>query len=103
MSLTAVHMKRYRAVILNLLEANHRAQKSRMDHIMLGLAMRGLGCGVGEYDVLTLLQDLCDRGYVRYDEKKNRLTNDTEISRIEITAAGRDVLEETRKDEAVGL
>lgn len=98
-----MHMKRYRAVILNLLEANHRGQKSRMDHIMLAMSMQSLGCGVGEYDVLTLLQDLCDRGYVRYDEKRNRLTNDTEISKIEITASGRDVLEETRKDGAIGV
>jgi len=96
-------MKRYRTVLLQLLNANHRAQHARMDHVMLAMAMRGVGCGVGENDVLTLLQDLCDRSFVRYNEKKNRLTHDTEISQIEITAAGRDILEGTRTDGAVEL
>jgi hypothetical protein len=101
--LTNDHIKRYRGEILRLLAVNHRGQKSRLDHVTMWYSLRGIGCDVGEDDVLTLLQDMCDRGYVRYDETRDRKTNEVRISKIEITSGGRDVFEGTRSDAAIYL
>ena len=86
-------IKRWRGIVVELLYARHQAQQSRRDHVALFAMLQDLGCDVGENDVLTLLQDLADRGYVGFHEKRNRLTNRLEISLIQLTAKGRDVYE----------
>jgi hypothetical protein len=63
--------------------------------------VRDLGCDVGENELITVLQDLFDRGYVVYSEKKNRFTNRVEISLIQLTPKGRDLGERTTEDLAV--
>ena len=96
--------KRLRAVILEMLQSNHDEQKSRLDSsaVWSGL-VRGLGFDVSEKEVITVLQDLQDRGYVRYDEIKNQRLGLYYIVRIELTAKGRDILEGTITDPAVEL
>jgi hypothetical protein len=99
----AAQNKRTRGVIIELLNGRHAAQQSRADHVALWHMLTDLGCDVGEADVLTHLQDLSDRGYVTFRQTKNRWTNRTEISLIQITPKGRDLLEGTIADPAVSF
>jgi hypothetical protein len=87
--------KRTRGVIIELLYGRHAAQQSRTDHIALWHMLTDLGCDVGENEVITQLEDLLDRGYVTFNQKKNRFTNRTEISVIQLTSKARDLFEET--------
>jgi hypothetical protein len=100
-TIDAAQSKRLRGVIIEVLYGRHTAQLSRADHVMLWHSMRDLGCDVGENDVLTTLQDLCDRDCVRFNQRKSRLTNRTEISLIQLTPRGRDLAEGTIQDPAI--
>lgn len=93
--------KRTRGAIIEVLYSRHAAQQHRVDHIALWRILRDLGCDVGENDVLTQLQDLNDRGYLKYVEDKNRKTNQVNISMIQLTSNGRDLCEGTLQDAAV--
>jgi hypothetical protein len=101
MSRDAVQTKRLRGAILDLVCARHSAQQTRMDSVALWHAMITLGFDLGENELITLLQDLGERKYLNFEEKKNRYTNRTEISRIGITPTGRDLCEKTTDDKAV--
>src|SRR6185437_2619781 len=85
--------KRLRGAVLELVYSRHSEQQSRMDHIALWSMLRELQNDCGENDVVTVLQDLRERGYLTFTEKKNRYTNRTEISLIQITPQGRDLVE----------
>jgi hypothetical protein len=99
----AAQSKRTRGVIIELLYGRHTAQQPRADHVALWHMLTDLGCDVGENDVLTHLQDLCDRGYVTFRQIKNRYTNRSEISLIQLTPKGRDLFEGTSADPAVSF
>ena len=93
--------KRVRAAIIDMLYVRHQMQQSRVDHVQLWHMLRDMGHDLGENDVLTQVQDLSDRGYVTCQSSKNRFTNRTSISLIQLTARGRDLQEETIRDPAV--
>lgn len=99
----AENSKRTRGMIVELLYSRHIQQLSRADHVALWHMLRDLGADLGENDVLTQLQDLFDRGYVTFEQKKNRWTNRTEISLIQLTSKGRDIYEGTIKDPALSF
>ncbi len=103
MGIDAALNKRLRGVIIEVLYGRHAAQLARADHVMLWHTMQDLGCDVGENEVVTLLQDLSDRGCLRYTEKRNRLTNRAEISLIQLTPRGRDLGEGTLADPAISF
>jgi hypothetical protein len=86
-------VKRLRGAVLELVYSRHRGQQSRMDHVALWNMLIELQHDAGENDVITVLQDLKERGYTTFAEKKNRFTNRTEISLIQITPKGRDLVE----------
>jgi hypothetical protein len=101
-------IKRLRGVIVELVYSRHMAQSARLDHVMLWHILRDVGCDVGEADVLTQLQDLCDRGYVKYREYKDprvsRLSMEVtyvRIYEIQLTSRGRDLREGTIVDPAI--
>lgn len=96
-------IKTLRGGIVQVLYARHQAQQSRADHVALWRILRDLGFDVGEFDVITQLQDLSDRGYLKYDEQKDRFTNRVRISLIQLTSRGRDLFEGTIEDPAVLL
>lgn len=87
-------VKRLRGAILELVYTRHRGQQSRMDHVALWHMLVELQHDAGEDDVITVLQDLQERGYLFFAQKKNRYSNRTEISLIQITPKGRDLVEE---------
>ncbi len=97
----AAQNKRLRGVVIEMLYARHLAQLHRADHVMVWSLVRDVGCDVGENDVITILQDLSDRGCLNYTEKRNRLTNRVEISMIQLTPRGRDLGEGTIQDPAI--
>jgi hypothetical protein len=92
---------RLRGIVLELVNLNHRQQSSHMDGIMLWGLLDKIGFSVGQTDVLTVVQDLADRGYLICEQKKNNWTGRTQISKIGITPAGRDLVERTKEDRAV--
>jgi hypothetical protein len=103
MSYSAVaKSKRLRGMVLELLQTNHDQQQSRFDSSMLWSALvRGLGFDASENDVITVLQDLEGRGYVRYEEIRNQRLGIYRIVKIELCPKGRDLLEGTITDPAV--
>jgi hypothetical protein len=93
--------KRYRGVILQVVYNNHADQLSRMDDLELWGFFQGINVHIGQNAVLSLLQDLGGRGYLTFQEKQNRISGRCEISLIEITGPGRNLVERIATDPAV--
>lgn len=74
-----------------------------MDITMLWSSLVSLAFDASRNEVKTTLQDLNDRGYVRYKQVSDRDTGEVQMMQIELTARGRDLLEGTIEDPAVGL
>ncbi|HLJ89558.1 MAG TPA: hypothetical protein VKZ53_22300 [Candidatus Angelobacter sp.] len=81
-------MKRWRGVVLSLVRNGHIKQESRLDDLSLWGLMQDLGYPVSKNDVLTLLQDLCELGYLKFAQHKDDVTGEVSISEIQITALG---------------
>ncbi len=102
----AAKRKRLRGAVLELLCTNHDRQESRFSGSALWSALvRGLSFDVSKHELVTILQDLQDRGYIRFseDKKLRELTGEVRISNIELCSKGRDLLEGTIEDPAVEL
>lgn len=94
--------RRMRGAMLMVLCGNHNRQAARMDDVSIGRALMSLLFDVSANEVVTVLQDLKDREYVRFVPRRNSLTGRTYLEQIEITARGRDLVEESsRPDPAV--
>ena len=92
--LTPKKARRMRGQILLLLRSRHNVQGSRFDSVALTRTLQDLAFDVNLIDVLTLLQDLQDRRYVRFTARPNSRTGRQYFEKIELTAAGRDQVEE---------
>ncbi|QHN04414.1 hypothetical protein FTO74_14355 [Granulicella sp. WH15] len=84
----AVRDGRARGAILELVRRRHRAQNSRFDHVELWHMLRGIGIDVGENDVITYLQDLEVLELIEFATDKDRRTNRTSITHIQLCARG---------------
>jgi hypothetical protein len=93
--------KRLRGEILELVDEGHQEQRSRLNDLVVWGVLQKLKYDVSQNDVITMLQDLESRGYLRFVQDKNRRTGEIRISQIEILPAGRDLLEGTITNEAV--
>jgi hypothetical protein len=94
--------RRLRGAILQFVCENHFAQRPHMDDVMVFGLLMDLQFPVdGQNEVTSLLQDLMERGYLNFTEKRNRINGRTEISRIAITPAGRDLVDHSKEDLAV--
>jgi hypothetical protein len=89
--------RRLRGCILRLLRARHDAQLTRMDDVALTHALQNLAYSVGINLVVTLLQDLGDRGYIRFTQRRDFLTGRVRLDKLELSSAGRDLVEENVK------
>jgi hypothetical protein len=94
-------LRRHRGVILQLVYVNHEEQGTNIDDVQLWALLSDLGYGVGQNYVLARLQSLSDRGYLKFTTQRNRITGRVAHSRIELTAAGRDLVERIKEDPAV--
>ncbi len=92
--LTPKFARKLRGQILILLRGRHNMQGHRLDDIELARALQSLTFEVGINEVVTIVQDLEDRGYVRFRSRHNSLTGRVYLDKIELTAAGRDQVEE---------
>jgi hypothetical protein len=95
--LTIVQHKRLRGLVLELLDQNHKDQGSRYDDVGLWSLVQDMGQrDVSLNDLVTALQDLKMRGYLKYSESiPNKRTLDRVITEIEIMPAGRGQVEKT--------
>jgi hypothetical protein len=96
-------LPRWRGVVLELVYGAFQKREPRYDYIMLWGMMRELGHDLGLNDVIFVLRQLRDRGYLRMKENRNKWTNDTEITEIEIVPQGCDVVEKLKSDDAVTI
>src|SRR6185437_11085173 len=86
---------RLRGEILELVNEGHQEQRARMNDLVLWGVLQRLQYDVSQNDVLTLLQDLGERGYLTFSQDKNPRTREVRISQIQITPKGRDLVEGT--------
>jgi hypothetical protein len=101
--LAAETRKRLRGEILELVDEGHSEQRSRFTDVILWGVLQRLKYDVSQNDVITVLQDLKDRNYLSFEQDKNLRTGAVRISQIQITPAGRDLLEGTKADAAVHI
>jgi hypothetical protein len=99
--------RQMRGDILKLLKGRHDSQMSRMDDVALTHALQSLAYQrIGVFIIVTMLQDMRDRGFVRYSETRDWSTGRVRLEKIELTSAGRDQVEHTpgvKRDPAVEL
>ncbi len=101
--LNAIRDGRARGEILKLVRTRHRAQQNRLDHVELWHMLRGIGIDVGENDVITYLQDLEMLDMIEFTADKDRRTNRTSITMIQMCTRGLRVLEGKVVDDSVLL
>ncbi len=89
----ADNIRQLRATILRTVYDNHRQQQSRLRLVLLEGMLERLFFEVSRNDLVTVLQDLKERGYLRFTEKKDPWTHKIEIGEMQITPEGRDLVE----------
>ena len=101
--LQADNVRNLRAAILQVVYDNHFGRRSRLRLTPLHGALDRLRFDVSEDELVTVLEDLKERGYITFtrDEEKWRKSRDLVIGEIQIMPAGRDLVEKTRTDLAV--
>ncbi|HLZ93361.1 MAG TPA: hypothetical protein VKQ28_16775 [Candidatus Acidoferrum sp.] len=95
--------RRLRGKILSLIYENHESQRTRLDDITLAGVLERLGFDVYGNLVRELLQDLGERGCLKFNQEKNRVNGEVSIRQIQILPRGRDVVEKTVGDAAVDV
>lgn len=93
-------MKRWRGVVLELVYQGHCTQQSRLDDLALWGLMRDLSHDVSRNDVITVLQQLETRGYLKFKQNKDATTGHTDVREIQITAQGTDLVEKISSPDA---
>lgn len=101
--LQADNIRNLRAAILQIIYDNHFERRSRLRLTPLHGALDRLRFEVSEDELVTVLEDLKERGYLTFskDEQKWRKSRELVIGEIQIMPAGRDLVEKTRNDPAV--
>ena len=94
-------LKRHRGMLLRFAYDNHNDQHSRLDDQAMWGVMMGMGVTLGQNEVITMLQDLCDRGYMRCKSKMNVITGRVQLREIELTHKGRDLVDGVTDDAAI--
>jgi hypothetical protein len=87
--------------MLEFVYSNHGKQLHRLTDSKLWALLVGAGGTIGQRDVITLLQEMRDRGYLTFVEDPDNWEGRLKIKDIVITPAGRDLVERTKKDAAV--
>jgi hypothetical protein len=89
-----------RGLILTMVYINHKRQRHRLTSTVIHGTIAREGYRFGKNDVLTAIQDLRDRGYLRYQQVRDA-DQALFIEAIEITARGRDLVDRRFDDPAV--
>lgn len=97
LAIRAAKSKRVREVILELLQMEY---PQFLDEKVLFYALDDLGLTLLKQDFDAQMQYLCEKGYVRREE---RGVKDLKVVLYGLTAFGMDVLEGTREDGGIGV
>ena len=98
--LNPIAARQLRGLILTLVYVNHRRQGSRLTSTVIRGTLQREGYQFSRNDVLTMIQDLQDRDYLRYKQMRDS-DGRMFIFEIEITAQGRDVVDGYKADPVV--
>lgn len=101
MAMTNQQRRVLRGVILKMIYQNHQDQKHRLDNVTVQGVLDRIHFSVSGAEVVALLQDLADRGYLSFVTEKNRWTGRVYLRQMQISPAGIDLVEETATDQAV--
>ena len=93
--------KRFRGEVLRMLSVRHGQQQSRMDDVALCHALRSLAWDIDINDIVTILQEMKGREWVDFRQIKSIFNRRAEISLIEITPDGQDLVDQTTTNPAV--
>ncbi|HWQ96724.1 MAG TPA: hypothetical protein VN577_20050 [Terriglobales bacterium] len=91
-------MNYLRGSILKLVYSNFRDQAPHMDGVVLFGVMERLRMPGPLNDWTTALQQLRDRGYLTFEQERNKWTGRVRIHRISITPKGCDLVEGNLRD-----
>jgi hypothetical protein len=83
-----IQAQRRRGIILKLVREGHENQLSRMDDFEVWAVLQKMGQTMGREQVVTLLQDLRVLNYLDFRQSVNEYSGRTELTQIELTAAG---------------
>lgn len=89
-----------RGLILTMVYINHKRQRRRLTSTVIHGTIAREGYRFTKNDVLTAIQDLRDRDYLRYQQVLDA-DQSVFIQAIEITAQGRDLVDRRFNDPAV--
>ena len=92
--------RQLRGLILTLVYVNHRRQAARLTSTVIRGTLQREGYQFARNDVISMLQDMKDRDYLRYLSMRDG-DDRIFIFSIEITAKGRDLVDELIQDPAV--
>jgi hypothetical protein len=101
MEATTERLRRIRGKMLQLVALNHEQQSTHLDDIHLWDLLEREGFDVSQNYVITRLEELEDRGYLRFEPERNDRTGERSLRHIKITASGRDVVERLSTDLAI--
>ncbi len=96
------HQRRVAGRVLRFVFDNQKRQQHRLDHLHLLDVLNELHFDLSENLLVMLLQDLGERGYLKFEENKDK-DGVVSILKIQITPAGRDIVRGLKKDEAVRI
>jgi hypothetical protein len=93
--LQAENIRNLRGTILQIVYDNHFARNSRLRVTPLHGALERLFFDVSEDELVTVLEDLKERGCLTFtrDEQKWKKSREVVIGEIQITPKGRDLVE----------
>jgi hypothetical protein len=94
---------RFRGEVLSILSGHHLAQGSRLDDVQLCLAVQTMGWDCEMRDIVTILQDMQGRGWVKYEWRRSKITQRVELFCIEICPDGQDLVDEVTRHAAVSF
>ena len=103
--LQADNVRNLRGAILQIIYDNHFQRRSRLRLVNLHGALERLFFGVSEDELVTVLEDMKERGVLTYsqDEQRWRKSREVVIGEIQITPLGRDLVEKTQTIAAVAF
>ncbi len=81
-------MMRRRGTMLKFIRQGHEKQLSRMDDFDIYGMMQDVGMQMGRKEIITMLQDLCVIGYIKYVQSFDEEHERTKLSEIELTPQG---------------
>lgn len=98
--LSSMAARQLRGMILRLVYVNWSKQGERLNTTLIWSVLDREGYRFSPDDVVTMTQDLRDRGYLRFEQIRDSARR-VHLFNIELTATGRDLWDKLSSDVAV--